>query len=85
MNIQLINQFTNNFLSQAAEGLVENCFLILSQKNSTYCIVNEDNSTDNSGYQWKKCVSTQAGKVSKLQSDIGVGMYNTNYYNLGRK
>jgi hypothetical protein len=73
MTIQLINSFTNNFLSQAAEGPVENCAFIFPKKNNTYSIVNEDNS----GCRWKKCVTTQAGKASKLQSDIWAKNYNT--------
>ena len=78
MNIQLINPFNKNLLSLAAEGLLENCALIFPKRNGAYRIVSDDNYTDNFGYQWKKCVSTQAGKASKLQSDIRREKYNTN-------
>jgi SAM-dependent methyltransferase len=67
MNIQLINPFTKNFLSQAAEGLTENCALIFPKKNGAYRVVADDNYTQNFGYQWNKFVGTQVDKASKLQ------------------
>lgn len=67
MNIQLINPFTKNLLSLAAEGLLENCALIFPKKNGAYRIANDDNYTGNFGYQWKKFSDTQVDKLSKLQ------------------
>ena len=66
-NIQLINPFTKSFLSQAAEGLVENCALIFPKKNGAYRIVEDNNYTQNFGYQWNKFAGTQVDKASKLQ------------------
>ena len=67
MNIQLINPFTKNFLSHAAEGLMENCALIFPKKNGAYRIVEDNNYTENFGYQWNKFAGTQVDKASKLQ------------------
>jgi SAM-dependent methyltransferase len=67
MNIQLVNPFTKNLLSLAAEGLMENYALIFPKKNGAYRIVNDDNYTDNFGYQWNKFAGTQVDKASKLQ------------------
>jgi len=67
MNIQLINPFTKNLLSQAAEGLMENCALIFPKKNGAFRIVEDNNYTGNFGYQWNKFAGTQVDKASKLQ------------------
>lgn len=66
MNIQLINPFTKNFLVQAAEGLMENYTLTFPKKNGAYRIVEDNNYTQNFGYQWNKFVGTQVDKASKL-------------------
>lgn len=66
MNIQLINPFTQRFLSQAAEGLMENYNLIFPKKNGAYRIAGDDNYTENFGYQWNKFAGTQVDKSSKL-------------------
>lgn len=67
MNIQLVNPFTNNLLSLAADGLMENYALIFPKKNGAFRIVNDNNYTDNFGYQWNKFVGTQVDKASKLE------------------
>lgn len=67
MNIQLVNPFTNNLLSLAADGLMENYALIFPKKNGAYRIVNDNNYTDNFGYQWNKFAGTQVDKASKLE------------------
>ena len=66
MNIQLINPFTKNFLSPAAEGLMENSTVTFPKKNGAYRIVADDNYTGNFGYQWNKFAGTQVDKASKL-------------------
>jgi len=66
MEIQLVNPFNKNLLSQAAEGLLENCTLIFPKKNGAYRIVGDDNYTHNFGYQWNKFAGTQVDKASKL-------------------
>lgn len=67
MNVQLINPFTKGFLSQAAEGLMENCKLIFPKKNGAYRIAGDNNYTQNFGYQWNKFAGAQIDKASKLQ------------------
>lgn len=67
MNIQLVNPFTNNLLSLAAEGLMENYALTFPKKNGAYRIVSNDNYTQNFGFQWNKFAGTQLDKASKLQ------------------
>jgi SAM-dependent methyltransferase len=67
MNIQLVNPFTKNLLSLAAEGLMENYALIFPKKNGAYRIVSDDNYTGNFGFQWNKFAGTQVDKASKLQ------------------
>jgi SAM-dependent methyltransferase len=67
MNIQLINPFTNNLLSLAKDGLMENYAIIFPKKNGAYRVVEENNYTENFGYQWNKFVGTQVDKASKLQ------------------
>lgn len=67
MEIQLVNPFTKNLLSLAADGLMENYALTFPKKNGAYRIVTDDNYTDNFGYQWNKFVGTQVDKASKLQ------------------
>ncbi len=67
MDIQLINPFTKNLLSQAADGLMENYALIFPKKNGAYRIVEDNNYTANFGYQWNKFVGTQVDKASNLE------------------
>ena len=67
MNIQLVNPFTNNLLSLAADGLMENYALIFPKKNGAFRIVNDNNYTNNFGYQWNKFAGTQVDKASKLE------------------
>src|SRR5436190_9960563 len=66
MNIQLINPFTNNLLSPAKDGLVENYAITFPKKNGAYRIVAEDNYTGSFSYQWNKFTDTQLDKASKL-------------------
>jgi ubiquinone/menaquinone biosynthesis C-methylase UbiE len=66
MDVQLINPFTNTLLKPAAEGLLENSTLVFPQKNGAYRIVNNDNYTQNFGYQWNKFAGTQIDRSSKL-------------------
>ena len=67
MNIQLINPFTNNLLSLAKDGLMENYAISFPKKNGAYRVVADENYTENFGYQWNKFVGTQVDKASKLQ------------------
>ncbi len=67
MNIQLVNPFTQNLLSLAADGLRENCALIFPKKNGAYRIVSDQNYSDSFGYQWNKFAGTQVDRNSKLE------------------
>ncbi|HMO61357.1 MAG TPA: methyltransferase domain-containing protein [Ferruginibacter sp.] len=67
MDIQLVNPFTKNLLSLAAEGLKDNYALIFPKKNGAYRIVDTGNYTESFGYQWNKFAGTQIDKTSKLQ------------------
>ncbi len=67
MNIQLINPFTNNLLSPAKDGLMENYAISFPKKNGAYRVVAGENYTENFGYQWNKFGGTQVDKASKLQ------------------
>jgi 2-polyprenyl-3-methyl-5-hydroxy-6-metoxy-1,4-benzoquinol methylase len=67
MDIQLVNPFTKNLLSLAADGLMENYALTFPKKNGAYRIVPNDNYTGSFGYQWNKFATTQVDKSSKLQ------------------
>ena len=68
MNIQLVNPFTKNLLSLAAEGLMENCALIFPKKNGAYRIVSDNNYTENFGFQWNKFAGTQVDKAPNYRS-----------------
>jgi 2-polyprenyl-3-methyl-5-hydroxy-6-metoxy-1,4-benzoquinol methylase len=67
MNIQLINPFTNNLLSLAKDGLMEEYAITFPKKNGAYRVVENNNYTENFGYQWNKFAATQVDKSSKLQ------------------
>jgi 2-polyprenyl-3-methyl-5-hydroxy-6-metoxy-1,4-benzoquinol methylase len=67
MNIQLIDPRTNRRLALAKEGLLDNGILIFPFKDGAYRIVEDDNYTQNFGYQWNKFAGTQVDKESKLE------------------
>jgi 2-polyprenyl-3-methyl-5-hydroxy-6-metoxy-1,4-benzoquinol methylase len=67
MNIQLINPFTNNLLSPAQDGLMDNYAVIFPNKNGAYRVVAGNNYTENFSYQWNKFSGTQLDKASKLE------------------
>jgi SAM-dependent methyltransferase len=66
MNIQLINPANGETLNQTADGLTNNGQVIYPFKNGAYRIVQDDNYTENFGYQWNKFVGTQVDKSSEL-------------------
>ncbi len=64
--IYLQNPFTQNQLQEQAEGLTENSKLVFPLKNGAYRLVEDDNYTENFGYQWNKFVGTQVDKATDL-------------------
>lgn len=67
MTIQLINPRTNRLLTTNKEGLVDTVALVFPLKNGAYRIVEDDNYTQNFGYQWNKFAGTQVDKESNLE------------------
>jgi 2-polyprenyl-3-methyl-5-hydroxy-6-metoxy-1,4-benzoquinol methylase len=67
MTIQLINPRTNSLLTTTKAGLVDTHALVFPLKNGAYRIVEDDNYTQNFGYQWNKFAGTQVDKESKLE------------------
>ena len=67
MIIQLINPRTNRLLTTTKEGLADTEALVFPLKNGAYRIVEDDNYTQNFGYQWNKFAGTQVDKESNLE------------------
>ncbi len=66
MSIQLINPSDSRPLTTGTDGLSDGDKLVFPYKNGAYRIVEDDNYTENFGYQWNKFVGTQVDKVSNL-------------------
>jgi len=66
MHIELVNPFTGNLLTSTNEGLLDNSNLVFPLKLGAYRIVQDDNYTENFGFQWNKFVGTQVDKESHL-------------------
>ena len=67
MTIQLINPRTNRLLTTNKEGLADTVALVFPLKNGAYRIVEDDNYTQNFGYQWNRFAGTQVDKESNLE------------------
>lgn len=67
MSIQLINPRTNRLLTTNKEGLADTVALVFPLKNGAYRIVEDDNYTQNFGYQWNRFAGTQVDKESNLE------------------
>lgn len=63
--IKLQNPFTQKTLEQDPRGLLENGTMVFPYKNGAYRIVEEDNYTQNFGYQWNKFAATQIDREQK--------------------
>ncbi len=63
--INLLNPFTQQHLQAAAEGLMENEAVVFPYKNGAYRLVQDDNYTQNFGYQWNKFAATQIDREQK--------------------
>ena len=63
--IILVNPFTQTPLQQGGQGLLEGQSLVFPYKNGAYRIVQEDNYTQNFGYQWNKFAATQIDREQK--------------------
>jgi SAM-dependent methyltransferase len=66
MPVQLINPFNQQLLQANCNGLMHQLTLIFPFKNGAYRIVEDNNYTDNFGYQWNKFAETQVDKSSEL-------------------
>lgn len=66
MNIQLINPTDQQPLIASQEGLVQDGKTVFPLRKGAYRIVQDDNYTENFGFQWNKFVGTQVDKASKL-------------------
>ena len=64
-NIDLQNPFTQKTLQEQADGLAENGTIIFPYKNGAYRLVEDDNYTQNFGYQWNKFAATQIDQAQK--------------------
>jgi len=67
MSIRLIDPKTNKQLSLSQKGLMVNDALVYPLINGALRIVEDDNYTQNFGYQWNKFAGTQVDKQSKLE------------------
>ena len=63
--IDLVNPFTQQVLEEQADGLAENNALVFPYKNGAYRLVEDDNYTQNFGYQWNKFAATQIDREQK--------------------
>ena len=66
MNISLVNPHNNQPLTAAPEGLKDGNAVVFPYVKGAYRIVEDDNYTENFGFQWNKFVGTQVDKASKL-------------------
>ncbi len=66
MRIELLNPFNGHKLIPSIDGLKENDASVFPLKNGAYRIVEDDNYTDNFGFQWNKFAGTQLDKTSHL-------------------
>ena len=65
-NIQLQDPFTKKPLIKGANGLQDAGDLVFPLRNGAYRIVNDDNYTENFGFQWNKFAGTQVDKQNNF-------------------
>lgn len=70
MNIKLIDPVNGKTLIEISEGLAYNGQLAYPYKEGAYRIVEDNNYTQNFGYQWNKFVKTQIDSVENSISKI---------------
>lgn len=63
--IDLVNPFTQQVLEEQADGLAHDHTLVFPYKNGAYRLVEDDNYTQNFGYQWNKFAATQIDREQK--------------------
>jgi SAM-dependent methyltransferase len=66
MAIEFLDPFTNKQLLLSDEGLIENNKIVFPFIDGAYRIVNDENYSDNFGFQWNKFVTAQIDKASTL-------------------
>jgi ubiquinone/menaquinone biosynthesis C-methylase UbiE len=65
-DINLINPFNNQPLKIIGDSLIDKDGNLFSYKNGAYRFVQDDNYTENFGYQWNKFVTTQIDKAASI-------------------
>jgi 2-polyprenyl-3-methyl-5-hydroxy-6-metoxy-1,4-benzoquinol methylase len=65
--IRYINPANQERLTKTDEGLTSGNQVVFPYKNGAIRLVQDDNYTENFGYQWNKFVGTQVDKASKLK------------------
>jgi 2-polyprenyl-3-methyl-5-hydroxy-6-metoxy-1,4-benzoquinol methylase len=63
--ISLLNPFTGAPLKEDASGLMDGQATVFPYKNGAYRLVEDDNYTQNFGYQWNKFAATQIDREQK--------------------
>ena len=56
--INFINPYTQGTLQEQSAGFSENGAIVFPYKNGAYRLVEDDNYTQNFGYQWNKFAAT---------------------------
>ncbi len=73
--ITLVNPFTNFPLTRTAQGLLDNLATVFPYKNGAYRIVEDDNYTQNFGYQWNKFAATQIDREQQKKSQVSYNRF----------
>jgi 2-polyprenyl-3-methyl-5-hydroxy-6-metoxy-1,4-benzoquinol methylase len=73
--ITLVNPFTKFPLKKTAQGLLDNLATIFPYKNGAYRIVQDDNYTQNFGYQWNKFAATQIDKDQQKNTRLSYNRF----------
>lgn len=64
--VMLVNPYNQSPLQVSSLGLMQDQSVIFPLKNGAFRIVEDDNYTENFGYQWNKFAGTQVDKESNL-------------------
>ncbi len=66
MSVQLVNPFNQQKITASGDGLLQDGAIVFPFINGAYRIVQDDNYTENFGYQWNRFAGTQLDKTSNL-------------------
>jgi 2-polyprenyl-3-methyl-5-hydroxy-6-metoxy-1,4-benzoquinol methylase len=73
--ITLVNPFTKFPLKKTAQGLLDNLVTIFPYKNGAYRIAQDDNYTQNFGYQWNKFAATQIDRDQQKNTRLSYNRF----------